>query len=71
VERGVGGLVEQRGGGHVPDGERVVGDRDTLRPVRRATAGNMLRWGALTTSKTVGNGDTPSFGIGTLVLTED
>jgi hypothetical protein len=35
------------------------------------TAGNMLRWGALTTSKTVGNGDTPSFGIGTLVLTED
>jgi hypothetical protein len=36
-----------------------------------ASAGNMLRWGALTTSKTVGNGDTPSFGIGTLVLTED
>jgi hypothetical protein len=36
-----------------------------------STTGNMLRWGALTTSKTVGNGDTPSFGIGTLVLTED
>jgi hypothetical protein len=28
-------------------------------------------WGALTTSKTVLNGDTPSFASGALVLTED
>jgi hypothetical protein len=30
-----------------------------------------LMWGALTTSKTVLNGDTPSFASGALVLTED
>jgi hypothetical protein len=34
-------------------------------------AGNMLMWGALTTNKTVGTGDTPSFPIGSLVFTED
>lgn len=36
-----------------------------------ATAGNMLRWAALTTSKTIGNGDTASFAAGSLVCTED
>jgi hypothetical protein len=34
-------------------------------------AGTQLMWGALTTPKTVLNGDTPSFAIGALVLTED
>lgn len=36
-----------------------------------ASAGNLLRWAALTTSKTVGAGDIASFPIGNLVLTED
>lgn len=36
-----------------------------------STAGNMLRWGALTTSKTIGSGDTASFAAGALVTTED
>lgn len=36
-----------------------------------ATAGNLLRWAALTTSKTIGNGDTASFAAGALVCTED
>lgn len=35
------------------------------------TAGNMLFWGALTVSKVVASGDTPSFAIGALVHTED
>lgn len=33
------------------------------------SGGNLLRWG--TVSKTVGSGDTPSFGAGTLSLTEN
>jgi hypothetical protein len=36
-----------------------------------STAGNMLRWAALTTSKTIGSGDVASFPVGNLVLTED
>jgi hypothetical protein len=36
-----------------------------------ATAGNLIRWAALGASKTIGNGDTPSFAAGTLVVTED
>lgn len=36
-----------------------------------ATAGNLLRWGALTTSKTIGSGDTASFAAGSLTDTED
>lgn len=36
-----------------------------------ATTGNLLRWAALTTSKTIGSGDTPSFAAGALVCTED
>lgn len=36
-----------------------------------ASAGNMLRWAALTASKTVGTGDVVSFAAGALVLTED
>jgi hypothetical protein len=36
-----------------------------------STAGNMLRWAALTTSKTVASGDTASFAIGALSMTED
>lgn len=36
-----------------------------------ATAGNLLRWAALTTSKAIGNGDTASFAAGALVCTED
>jgi hypothetical protein len=36
-----------------------------------ASAGNLLRWAALTTSKTIGSGDTASFAAGTLVVTED
>lgn len=35
------------------------------------SSGNMLYWGALTASKTVANGDTPSFPVGSLVFTED
>ena len=34
-----------------------------------ATSGNLLFHGALTVSKTVGNGDSVSFGIGTLSIT--
>jgi hypothetical protein len=36
-----------------------------------ATAGNLLRWAALGSSKTIGNGDTASFAVGALVCTED
>lgn len=36
-----------------------------------ASGGNMLRWGALTTSKTIQSGDTASFPIGSIVETED
>ena len=36
-----------------------------------ASAGNMLRWGALGTSKTIGTGDTASFAAGALTITED
>jgi hypothetical protein len=35
------------------------------------TAGNLLFWAALTTSKTIGSGDTASFAASTLVHTED
>ena len=35
------------------------------------TAGNMLGWGALTASKTIDSGDTPSFAIGELDITLD
>jgi hypothetical protein len=35
------------------------------------TAGTLLMWGTLTTAKNVLNGDTPSFAVGALVLTED
>lgn len=36
-----------------------------------STAGNMLYWGDLTTSRTINNGDpTPTFAIGALVITE-
>jgi hypothetical protein len=34
------------------------------------TAGNLLYWGALTTSKAVNNGDTASFAAGALAITE-
>ena len=36
-----------------------------------ATAGNLLRWAALGTSKAIGTGDTASFAAGALTLTED
>lgn len=36
-----------------------------------ASAGNLLYWAALTASKTVQNGDTASFAIGALTVTED
>ena len=36
-----------------------------------SSSGNLLYWGSLTTSKTVTNGDTASFAIGTLTITED
>jgi hypothetical protein len=36
-----------------------------------ATAGNILYWGALTASKTIQNGDTASFAVGDLDITED
>lgn len=36
-----------------------------------STSGNMLRWAALTASKTIGSGDTASFAIGALTMTED
>jgi len=35
------------------------------------SGGTMLMWGALTATKTVGNGDTASFAAGALTLTED
>jgi hypothetical protein len=36
-----------------------------------STAGNLLEWAALTTSKTISNGDVASFPIGNLVRTLD
>ena len=36
-----------------------------------ATAGNFLYWGDLTQSKTVNNGDTATFAVGDLDVTED
>lgn len=36
-----------------------------------SSSGNMLRWAALTASKTIGSGDTASFAIGALSMTED
>lgn len=36
-----------------------------------STAGNLLFWGTLTTSKAVDNGDTASFASGALTVTED
>jgi hypothetical protein len=36
-----------------------------------STAGNLIRWAALTTSKTVGSGDTASFAAAALVTTLD
>lgn len=37
-----------------------------------SSAGNLLYWAALTTSKTINNGDAaPSFAIGALTITED
>lgn len=36
-----------------------------------SSAGNLLFWAALTTSKTISNGDTASFAAGALVHTED
>jgi len=36
-----------------------------------ASAGNMLYWGDLTTSKAINNGDTASFPVGDIDITED
>lgn len=36
-----------------------------------SSAGNLLYWGALTTSKTIGSGDTASFAVGTLTVSLD
>lgn len=36
-----------------------------------SSGGNMLRWAALTVSKTIGSGDTAAFAIGALAQTED
>lgn len=36
-----------------------------------STTGNLLAWGSLTTSKSVGSGDTAQFAIGSLTLTLD
>lgn len=36
-----------------------------------ATAGNLLRWAAVTTPKAIGVGDVASFPVGNLVITED
>jgi hypothetical protein len=36
-----------------------------------SSGGSVLMWGALTASKTVNSGDTPSFASGQLTLTED
>jgi hypothetical protein len=35
------------------------------------TGGNMLYWGALTTSRSVATGDTPSYAVGQIQFTED
>ena len=35
------------------------------------TGGNLIRWAALGTPKTIVSGDTPRFSVGALVLTED
>lgn len=35
------------------------------------TSGNLLYWADLGANKTISNGDTASFGIGTLTITED
>ena len=36
-----------------------------------STAGNMLYWGDLTTSKTINDGDTAKFAAGDITITED
>jgi hypothetical protein len=36
-----------------------------------ASAGNLLYWGPLTANRTVAAADTPSFAIGSLIVTED
>ena len=36
-----------------------------------SSAGNLLYWGTLTTSKAIANGDTASFASGQLTITED
>lgn len=36
-----------------------------------SSGGNLLRWAALTASKVVGSGDTPSWAASTLTFTED
>jgi hypothetical protein len=36
-----------------------------------ASAGNLIGWGALTTSKSIVNGDTAEFAIGALIITLD
>jgi hypothetical protein len=36
-----------------------------------ASGGNLLWWGSLTASKTIGSGDTASFAAGALTLTDD
>ena len=35
------------------------------------TSGDLIRWGALTASKTINSADTPKFEIGNLIATED
>lgn len=35
------------------------------------SGGNLLLWGALTVGRTVATGDTPSFPVGSLTITED
>jgi hypothetical protein len=39
--------------------------------VDAVSGGNLVRWAALTTPKTIVSGDTPVFAAGALVLTED
>lgn len=36
-----------------------------------STSGNLLYWGDVSPSKSVGTGDTPKFGTGSLTVTED
>lgn len=36
-----------------------------------STGGNLLYWGPLSVSKTIGQGDVASFAVGSLVITED